>query len=103
MGRSEDKKVRRRPPARSLKARENQLISLAVDLAEKQLIEGTATSQVIAHYLKMGSTKDQLEKEILRHQTELLKAKTDSLKSAKKVEELYEEALMAMRRYKGET
>ena len=56
---------RRRPPATSVEARENQLISLAVDLAERQLSEGTASSQVITHYLKLGTTKDRLEKEKL--------------------------------------
>lgn len=93
---------RRRPPATTPEARENQLISLAVDLAEKQLAEGTASSQVISHYLKLGSTKDRIEREILEHQKELIKAKTEALKSAKRVEELYSNALNAMRRYNGQ-
>lgn len=92
---------RRRPPAATPEGRENQLIALAVDLAEKQLLEGTASSQVISHYLKLGSTKERIEKEILLHQKELIKAKTDSIKSAKKVEELYSNALNAMRTYTG--
>lgn len=91
----------KRAPATSLEARENQLISLAVDLAEKQLSEGTASAQVITHYLKLGSTKERVEKEILEEQKELLKAKTDALKSAKTVEELYSNALDAMRMYTG--
>lgn len=77
------------------------MISLAVDLAEKQLIEGTATSQVITHYLKLGSTKERLEKDILKQQKSLLEAKTEALKSAKRVEELYADALEAMRHYSG--
>lgn len=92
---------RKRAPAKTLEARENQLISLAVDLAEKQLSEGTASAQVITHYLKLGSTKERTEKEILEKQCELLSAKTDALKSAKTVEELYSSALDAMRRYTG--
>ena len=92
---------RRRAPAKTVEARENQLISLAVDLAEKQLSEGTASSQVITHYLKLASTKEMLEKEKLRQENELLKARTDSLKSAKNVEALYKEALSAMRTYSG--
>lgn len=88
-------------PATTPEARENQLISLAVDLAEKQLQEGTASSQVITHYLKLGSTKERIEKEILEKQKELISAKTENLKSAKKIEELYAEAISAMKRYSG--
>lgn len=98
----ETKRRSSRPrPATTPEARENQLISLAVDLAEKQLIEGTATSQVITHYLKLGSTKEKLEKEILKKQKELMEAKTEALKSTKRVEELYANALEAMRNYSG--
>ena len=88
-------------PALTPEARENQLISLAVDLAEKQLMEGTASSQVITHYLKLGSTKERIEKEILEKQKELISAKTENLKSAKRIEELYTNAIEAMRRYGG--
>lgn len=77
------------------------MIALAVDLAEKQLIEGTASSQVITHYLKLGSTKERLEKEILEQQRELMMAKTEAIQSAKRVEELYANAMEAMRRYSG--
>lgn len=88
-------------PALTPEARENQMIALAVDLAEKQLREGTASAQVITHYLKLASNKEKLEQEILEKQKELLEAKTDSLKSAAKVEELYAEALAAFRSYSG--
>lgn len=89
-------------PALTPEARENQLISLAVDLAEKQLMEGTASSQVITHYLKLGSTKEKIEKEILEKQKELISAKTENLKSAKRIEELYADAINAMRKYNGQ-
>lgn len=88
-------------PAATPEARENQLISLAVDLAEQQLRDGTASSQVITHYLKLASTKDRLEKEILEKQKELITAKTEALQSSKRVEELYVNALEAMRFYSG--
>ncbi len=82
--------------------RENQLISLAIDLAEKQLREGTASSQVIAHFLKLGSTKAQIEKELLEKQRDLAAAKTDSLKSGQHMEELYLKAVNAMKSYSGQ-
>ncbi len=87
-------------PATTPEARENQLIALAVDLAEKQMREGTASAQVITHYLKLGSTKERLEKDILEKQKKLIEAKTESLQSAKRIEELYANALDAMRLYK---
>lgn len=88
-------------PALTPEARENQLIALAVDLAEKQLIEGTASSQVITHYLKLGSTKERIEKEILEKQKELISAKTEAIKDSKDMKALYKEALSAMQRYSG--
>ena len=92
----------RRRPATTPEARENQLISLAVDLAESQLQAGTASSQVLSYYLKLGSSREKLEQERLRKENELLKAKTDAMASAKKVEELYGLALNAMRSYAGQ-
>lgn len=88
-------------PASTPEARENQMISLAVDLAEKQLRDGTASSQVITHYLKLGSTKERIEKEILEKQKELIDAKTENLRSAQRMEALYEKAIEAMARYSG--
>ena len=88
-------------PAWAPEARENQMIALAVDLAEQQLLDGTATSQVITHYLKLGSTKERLEKEKLERENELLRARTESLQSMKHIEELYTNALKAMRKYSG--
>lgn len=91
----------RRRPALSPETRENQLIALAVDLTERRLIEGTASSQETTHFLKLGSMKNRLEMEKLREENKLLQAKTDAIKQAKRVEELYSEAISAMRRYSG--
>jgi len=88
-------------PALTPEAREQQLISRAVDLAEQQLIDGTASSQVITHFLKLGSSKEKLEQEIMEKQKELISAKTEALESAKRVEELYANALKAMQEYSG--
>ena len=88
-------------PALTPEARENQLISLATDLVEKRLREGTASSQETTHFLKLASTKARLEKQILEKQAELITAKTDSLKSQKKVKKLYTEAMKAFRNYSG--
>lgn len=96
-----NKTAKRSPPATTPEARENQLISMAVDLAEKQLLEGTASSQVITHFLKLGSSRDRIERENLKEKNKLLKAQTESIKSEKKIEELYSEALNAMRAYSG--
>ena len=95
------KSPRIRPPATTPEARENQMIALAVDLAEKQLAKGTASSQVITHFLKLGSTKERIEKETLEKQKELIVAKTESIQSAKRIEELYINALNAMKSYSG--
>lgn len=92
---------KRMRPALNPEARENQLVSLAVDLAEQQLREGTASSQVVTHFLKLGSTRERIEKEILEKQRELITAKTETLKSQKRIEELYSEAISAMKRYSG--
>lgn len=92
----------KRRPARTPEARENQIIAAAYDLAEKQIIEGTASSQVITHFLKSGSSQAKLEIEKLKRENELLTAKVEALKSAKRVEELYEDALKAMRSYSGQ-
>jgi hypothetical protein len=88
-------------PALTPENRESQMISLAVNLAEKQLREGTASSQVITHFLKLATTRAQLEKEKLEQENELLKAKTKALESAENVEKLYAEAISAMKRYSG--
>lgn len=88
-------------PAYSPDARESQMIYLATALAEQQLKDGTASAQVITHYLKLGTSIARLEKEKLQKENELLRAKTEALASAKEVEVLYKEALDAMRSYSG--
>ena len=89
------------PPAMTPQARENQLTALAMDLAEQQLREGTASAQVISHFLKQGAAETELKKENHALRNELLVAQTDQIASQKKVEELYEEALRAMKTYGG--
>ena len=98
-GEESQQKRRKFPPATTVEGRENQLISLAVDLAEQQLRDGTASAQVITHYLKLGSTKERLEKEILEAQKGLMQAKKEALESSKRVEELYANALAAFTTY----
>ncbi len=98
---SESTSTRKIRPALTPEARENQLISLAVDLAERQMLEGTASSQVITHYLKLGTEKARLEKEKLQRENELLSAKTEAIKSAEHAEELYSQAIESMRIYSG--
>lgn len=93
---------RRRPPATTPEARENQMIALAVGLAEKQILAGTASSQVISHYLKLGSSREKLEQERITQENELLKIKQEAMASQKRVEELYRSALDAMRSYAGQ-
>lgn len=92
---------RKMPPGLTPESREAQLIARAVDLAEKQLIEGTASSQVITHFLKLGTSRAELEREKLKHENMLLQAKTEALQSQKRVEELYADAIRAMRNYSG--
>lgn len=88
-------------PALTPEARENQLIAAAERLAEKQLLEGTASSQVIVHYLRLGTSRERLEKEKIHYETEMLKAKKESLESAKRTEDLFAKAIEAFRAYQG--
>lgn len=93
--------VRKARPAISPEARENQLISLAVDLAERQLMDGSASSQVITHFLKLGTTRAELEKEKLKRENKVLEAKAKAYESSEEIKTLYENALKAMRDYSG--
>lgn len=94
--------ARRSRPALTPATREGQMISLAVDLAEKQLREGTASSQVITHFLKLATTREELEKQKLQQENELLRAKSEAIKAAQSSEQMYKAALDAMRRYSGQ-
>lgn len=91
--------ARRTRPATTPEAREQQLIASAVSLAERQIQDGSASAQVITHYLKLGSSREQLEQERLRNENQLTQAKIEAMASAKRVEELYKTALDAMKSY----
>lgn len=93
--------AKRGKPAMSEEARENQLISLAVDRAEKMLRDGTATSQIITHYLKLASSRERIEQEILKEKKKLITAQTDNLQSQQRTEEFYQEVLDAIKSYNG--
>lgn len=90
------------PPALTPEARENQLISAAYDLVEQRLRDGSASSQETTHFLKAGSQRARMEIEKLRHENEMLRAKTEAIQSSKRDEELYSEVLSALKRYSGE-
>lgn len=92
----------RRPPATTPEARENQLIAAAIDLAEEQIRAGTASAQVITHFIKLGSSREKLEQHRIELENELLVTKKEVMESAKRVEEMYSEALNAMRTYAGQ-
>lgn len=99
---TEKNKRRTMRPATTVEGREQQLVSLAVDLVEKQLIDGTASAQVITHYLKLGSSREMLEQERISKENTLLSAKVELMASTKRIEELYQSALDAMRTYAGQ-
>jgi hypothetical protein len=89
-------------PATTPEGRESQLVALAFDLVEKRIREGTATSQEVTHFLKLGSSREQLEQQRLHHENELLEVKREAMKSQARMEETYKNALDAMRRYSGQ-
>lgn len=94
-------KIKRHAPARSIESRENQMIGYAMDLVEKRLLDGSATSQETVHFLKLGTTIAKLEREKLIHENELLQAKKASLESSGELKELYNNAIKAMQVYSG--
>lgn len=98
---SDSANSRRVAPAVGLEAREDQMITLAVNQAEKMLQEGRAPTQIVVHYLKLATTKNQLEKEKLKKENILLEAKANAIESAARSEELYARAIEAMREYSG--
>jgi hypothetical protein len=93
---------RRGRPATTSESRELELASYAYDLAEEQIQAGTASSQVITHFLKMGSTRERLEQQRIQHENELMQVKREQIEGQKRVEELYLTALEAMRSYSGQ-
>lgn len=92
---------RKRSAARTPEAREQELAAAAYDLAEEQIHSGSASSQVVTHFLKMGSTRERLEQQRISHENELLQVKREAIESQARVEELYMSALNAMRSYSG--
>lgn len=88
-------------PASTPEERENQLTSMAYDLAADRIMNGTATAQEIVYFLKLGSPKTKLEMELLKKQNQLMQAKTESIQSAKRMEELYSKAMAMMSEYDG--
>ncbi len=93
--------LRKMRPALTPEAKENQMISYAMDLAEKQLREGTASSQIIVHYLKLATEKERLEQEKIKQEIELQKAKTKALASDEEIKTMYADAIKAMQKYSG--
>ena len=98
---TQDNPAPRRPPATTPEGREAQLISLATDLVEKRLYDGTATAAEVVHILKLGTERERLEREKLARENALLTARVDSIASAQRIEEVYTEALKAMKTYQG--
>jgi uncharacterized protein YcaQ len=97
-----EKPASRRPPATTPEARENQVVAMAFDLAERRIREGSASAQEIVHFLRLGSSRERLEQERLAGENRLLNAKVEQMGDAKKNEALYAEALNAMRAYSGQ-
>lgn len=93
--------ARRRKPATTPEARENELVSWAMDLAEEQMRQGTASSQVVTHFLKLGSSREKLEQQRIEHENDLLQVKREQIAGQARVEELYINALSAMQQYSG--
>ena len=91
--------VKNSRPATTPEARENQLVNLAVQLVEKQLRDGTAAPSVINHYLKISSSRERIEREILEKQSKLIEAKASSISESKDSERLAKEAIEAMQNY----
>lgn len=89
------------PPATTLEGREDQLIAAAMDLVERRIHQGTASAQETVHFLRLGSVRNQLEQDKLRHENEVLKTRVKEMESRRSSEELYARALAAMRGYQG--
>lgn len=94
--------LRQFPPAKTSEERENQLISLATDEAERRIRNGSATSQLLVHYLKLGTEKARLENDKLRAENQLLIKKAEAAEAAKQSGQLYEDAIKAFRKYSGQ-
>ena len=91
----------RRAPAKTVQGREDQLVNLAIDLAEQQLMDGTASSQVMTHFLKLGTVRERAELERLQLETKLVEAKIKALESGEEIAQMYADAMIAMTKYQG--
>lgn len=89
-------------PGTTAEGEETRVVSMAYNLAKKQISDGTVSSQVLTHFLKLGSEREKLEREKLEQENELIRAKVESLESVKRTEDLYRKALDAMRSYSGQ-
>jgi len=94
--------TKRPPPGKSVASREQQLINEAMKLAEERILDGTATSQILLHFLKAGSVSEALHREKTENENQLLLAKVDAIEAAQRQDLLYEEAIKAMREYSGQ-
>ena len=94
-------KKRRQKAATTPEAREQQMVNLAVDCAERQMREGTASASVITHYLKLGTEREKLEREKIKRENDLAKAKKEKIESDKNMEELFTKAMEAFTSYNG--
>lgn len=86
-------------PGLSRETDENQCIALSIDIAKQKLLDGTAPTSMVMHFLKLGTTRELLEREMMEQQKELMEAKKQALESQAKVEQMYADAMRAMQKY----
>lgn len=101
MGKTRNEPQRKQPPARTLEAREHQMTSLAMDLAERRILDGTASAQEVVHFLRLGTVQHQMERQKLKTDIELTLAKVEQIQTGDERAQIAQAALEAMRRYKG--
>ena len=95
-------KVHEMMPPLTPEGQENRNISLAMDLAEQQMRDGTASSAVIVHFLKLGTEKSKLEREKLIHENELLRVRANAIEASSYSDELTNKVLEALKKYGGD-
>lgn len=94
-------KKKGKAPSLSPAGREQYMVSIAEKLAEEQILDGTASSQVLSHYLKLGTKREELERAHIEYKNELLKAKADVIQQNNETQSLYKEAMQMFKRYQG--
>lgn len=77
------------------------MVNLAYSAVQKRIEDGTASAMELVHFLKIGTTEHELQMRLLEAENELRAAKKAELESRQNVEELYKNALAAMRSYRG--